>query len=50
MSTYMQYSMAATEEALKDADWQPKTDQELQMTVSIVMIREVAIQYSSYHL
>lgn len=38
MSTHMQYSMAATEEALQDAAWQPKTDEQSELTVSMAVI------------
>ena len=34
MSTFMQYAMRASGEALKDAAWHPKTDQQREMTVS----------------
>ena len=33
MSRYMQYAMAATQEALDDADWHPQEDNEKEMTV-----------------
>lgn len=38
MSTYMQYSIAATDEALQDAEWYPKTRHQSEMTVSIAII------------
>ena len=34
MSTFMQYAMAASSEALDDAGWHPNTDQEQEMTVT----------------
>lgn len=34
MSTFMQYAMAASSEALDDAAWRPRTDQQQEMTVS----------------
>ena len=34
MSTFMQYAMLASAEALEDAAWHPKTDQQREMTVS----------------
>ena len=34
MSTYMQYAMQASSEALEDAGWRPNTDQQREMTVS----------------
>ena len=34
MSTFMQYAMQASVEALEDAAWHPKTDQQREMTVS----------------
>lgn len=34
MSTFMQYAMLASSEALEDAAWRPKTDQQREMTVS----------------
>ena len=34
MSTFMQYAMWASGEALEDAAWHPKTDQQREMTVS----------------
>jgi 3-oxoacyl-(acyl-carrier-protein) synthase len=33
MSTFMTYAMAASQEALEDSGWKPKTDQEQEMTV-----------------
>lgn len=33
MALFAQYAMAASEEALKDAEWQPKSDQDLEATV-----------------
>ena len=34
MSTFMQYAILASAEALEDAAWHPKTDQQREMTVS----------------
>ena len=34
MSTFMQYAMLATSEALDDAAWRPETDQQRELTVS----------------
>ena len=34
MSTFMQYAMLATNEALDDAAWHPETDQQRELTVS----------------
>ncbi len=34
MSTFMQYAMCASSEALEDAGWRPSTDQQREMTVS----------------
>lgn len=34
MSTFMQYAMLASGEALEDAGWRPKTDHQREMTVS----------------
>lgn len=34
MSTFMQYAMAASSEALEDAGWSPSTGQQQEMTVS----------------
>lgn len=34
MSKYMQYAMVASQEALQDAGWSPRTEQEEEMTVS----------------
>ena len=34
MSTFMQYAMLATSEALDDAAWHPETDQQRELTVS----------------
>ena len=34
MSTFMQYAMLASGEALENAAWHPKTDQQREMTVS----------------
>lgn len=34
MSKYMQYAMAASQEALEDAGWSPRSEQEEEMTVS----------------
>ena len=34
MSTFMQYAMAASSEALDDAAWRPRTDRQQEMTVS----------------
>lgn len=34
MPTFMQYALAASSEALDDAAWRPKTDQQREMTVS----------------
>ena len=33
MSTYMQYAIAATKEALDDAQWQPEEEDQKEMTV-----------------
>ena len=33
MSRYMQYAMAATQEALEDAEWHPQEEHEKEMTV-----------------
>lgn len=33
MSTFMQYAMLASSEALEDAVWRPKTDHQREMTV-----------------
>ena len=34
MSTFMQYAMLASSEALEDAGWHPKIEQQCEMTVS----------------
>ena len=34
MSTFMQYAMIASKEALEDAEWRPETEQQREMTVS----------------
>ena len=34
MSTFMQYAMLASGEALEDAGWHPETDHQREMTVS----------------
>lgn len=34
MSTFMQYAMLASSEALEDAGWRPKTERQREMTVS----------------
>ena len=34
MSKFMQYTMAASAEALKDSGWRPKSDYEQEMAVS----------------
>ena len=34
MSTFMQYAMVASSEALDDAAWRPNTDQQCERTVS----------------
>ena len=34
MSMFMQYAMLASNEALQDAAWRPKSDQQREMTVS----------------
>lgn len=34
MSTFMQYAMLASSEALEDAGWRPKIEQQREMTVS----------------
>ncbi len=34
MSKFMQYTMAASAEALKDSGWRPKSDHEQEMAVS----------------
>lgn len=36
MSTFMQYAMIASKEALEDAEWRPETEQQREMTVSYV--------------
>jgi 3-oxoacyl-[acyl-carrier-protein] synthase II len=33
MARFAQYAMVASEEALKDAGWEPKTEEELEATV-----------------
>lgn len=33
MALFAQYAMAASQEALEDAQWQPKTDEESEATV-----------------
>ena len=40
MPTFMQYSLAATKEALEDARWQPETQEELERTVSKALAQE----------
>ena len=34
MSTFMQYAISASSEALEDAGWRPRTDHQREMTVS----------------
>ena len=34
MSTFMQYAMLASGEALEDASWHPQSDRQREMTVS----------------
>lgn len=34
MSTFMQYAMVASMEALEDAEWRPENEQQREMTVS----------------
>ena len=44
MSKFMGYAMAASQEALNDAGWMPKTEEEQEMTV-----RRVAFEHRSHH-
>ena len=44
MSKFMGYAMAASHEALEDAGWKPKTEQEQEMTV-----RRAASKQCSHH-
>ena len=44
MSNFMGYAMAASHEALDDAGWKPKTEQEQEMTV-----RRAASKQYSHH-
>ena len=44
MSKFMGYAMAASEEALEDAGWKPKTEEEQEMTV-----RRAAFKQGSHH-
>ena len=37
MSTFMQYAIPASHEALQDAGWRPETDQQREMTVSQIL-------------
>ena len=37
MSTFMQYAILASGEALEDAGWRPQSDQQREMTVGRVM-------------
>lgn len=41
MARFAQYAMVASEEALKDANWEPKSDEDLEATVS-----ELCVGYS----
>lgn len=34
MSTFMQYAMIASKEALEDAGWRPESEEQREMTVS----------------
>jgi len=34
MALFAQYAMASAEEALQDANWRPKSEEDLQATVS----------------
>ena len=44
MSKFMGYAMAASQEALDDAGWKPKTEEEQEMTV-----RHAASKQCSHH-
>lgn len=37
MATFAQYSLVAAREALKDAGWEPKKEEDLEATVSVPM-------------
>ena len=39
MSKFMGYAMAASQEALDDAGWKPKTEEEQEMTVRRAVFR-----------
>ena len=39
MPTWMQYAMAASQEALEDAGWHPKTEEEQRKTVKAYSLR-----------
>ena len=40
MSKFMGYAMAASQEALEDAGWKPKTEEEQEMTVGHAAFKE----------
>ena len=37
MAKFAQYAMVAAEEALKDAGWEPKSEEDLEMTVGYIL-------------
>ncbi len=39
MARFTQYAMAASHEALEDAEWTPQSDEDKQATVSTVPVR-----------
>ena len=40
MSKFMGYAMAASQEALEDAGWKPKTEEEQEMTVRCAAFKQ----------
>ena len=45
MSTFMQYAMLASSEALEDAAWRPESDQQREMTVSLTLALSSSVQW-----